>query len=306
MKSPRYTILIANRNTGAVRRLTVARRSGLVLLGVLALVPLLIGLGASATDPAELEALKLANDNLRTENESYRAATGELADQIASLQSALVQLSDQSELDPAARDALSKLPAVIRSRAMGGGNRTLPASAASSAVAASAAVESPATTFGVLKSLLTTLEGRLATVKDRVESEQALARATPSIWPLAGWLSSGFGSRKDPFNGAPDFHAGLDIAADKGTPVRATADGTVRTAGYNGDYGNSVLVEHGYGIGTRFGHMSSIAVRPGQTVHRGDVLGYVGATGRATSAHLHYEILLNGQPINPLRLLAKP
>jgi murein DD-endopeptidase MepM/ murein hydrolase activator NlpD len=158
----------------------------------------------------------------------------------------------------------------------------------------------------VLKGLLGAIESRLASVKTNVESQQALARSTPSIWPLAGWLSSSYGNRRDPFTGGADFHPGLDIAADKGTPVRATADGTVQAAAYNGNYGNAVLVEHGYGISTRFGHLSAFAVRPGQQVRRGDVVGYVGATGRATSPHLHYEILLNGRQINPLRLLAKP
>jgi murein DD-endopeptidase MepM/ murein hydrolase activator NlpD len=302
MKSPRYTILIANRNTGAVRRMSIARRTAVLVLAGLAAVPLLIGLGASTTDPAELEALRLANENLRIENDSYRSATGELAEQIASLQNALTELGQQAALDPAARQALQKLPAVIRSRATGGAAPLLSAPAAAGGDAAA----SPASTFGVLKNLLTTLESRLASVKDKVESEQALARATPSIWPLAGWLSSGFGQRKDPFDGSPDFHAGLDIATDRGTPVRATADGTVESAGYNGSYGNSVLLDHGFGIGTRFGHMSRLAVHTGDHVHRGDVIGYVGSTGRSTGAHLHYEILLNGQPINPLRLLARP
>ncbi|HWB16663.1 MAG TPA: M23 family metallopeptidase [Vicinamibacterales bacterium] len=296
MKSPRYTILIANRSTGAVRRLSIARRTAIAVLVALAALPLLIGLGASTTDPAELAALRSANENLRVENESYRAATGELADQIASLQSALTKLSDQAQLDPAERAALDKLPAVIRSRATGG----------AAVPPAAAAVESPASTFGLLKNLLTALEGRLATVKDQVESQQALARATPSIWPLTGWLSSGFGVRKDPFNGSPDFHSGLDIAANRGTPVRATADGTVSSANYNGAYGNCIVIDHGFGIGTRFGHLSAFAVHAGQRVHRGEIVGYVGATGRTTGPHLHYEILLNGQPINPLRLLAKP
>ena len=109
---------------------------------------------------------------------------------------------------------------------------------------------------------------------------------------------------KDPFTGEPDFHPGLDISADRGTPVRATADGTVESAGYNGNYGNSIVVDHGFGIATRFGHLSQLQrCAPGQQVKRGEVIGYVGSTGRATSPHLHYEILLNGQPINPLRLL---
>jgi murein DD-endopeptidase MepM/ murein hydrolase activator NlpD len=295
MRSPRYTILIANRNTGVVRRLTLARRTAVLVLSGLALTPLLIGLGASNSDPVELESLRLANESLKIENESYRAATGELADQISSLQSAITQLGNQAELDPAAKAALERLPAVIRSRAAGG-----------SGTPAVVATASPDTTFGVLKGLLGAIESRLASVRTKVESDQALARATPSIWPVVGWLSSGFGSRRDPFDGGPDFHAGLDIAADKGTPVRATADGTVESAGVNGNYGNSVLIDHGFGISTRFGHLSRFAVHAGERVHRGEVVGYVGATGRATSPHLHYEILLNGQPINPLRLLAKP
>jgi murein DD-endopeptidase MepM/ murein hydrolase activator NlpD len=296
MRSPRYTILIANRNTGAVRRLSLARRTAIGLLASLTLVPLLIGLGASSVDPVELESLRLANESLKIENESYRVATGELASQISSLQAALTQLGEQAELDPAAREAIDRLPAVMRSRAAGGG----------AAAAAALPATSPDTTIGVLKGLLGALENGLATVRTSVESQQALARSTPSIWPLAGWLSSGYGSRRDPFDGSADFHPGLDIAANKGTPIRATADGTVKAAAYHGNYGNAVLIEHGFGISTRYGHLSRFAVRAGQEIRRGDVLGYVGATGRATSAHLHYEILLNGQPINPLRLLARP
>jgi len=296
MRSPRYTILIANRNTGSVRRLSLARRTAVAVLGAVTLVPLLIGLGSSRVDPVELESLRLANESLKVENESYRIATGELAGQISSLQAALTQLGEQAELDPAAREAIDRLPAVMKSRAAGG----------ASASAADFPVTSPDTTIGVLKGLLGALEHGLATVRTSVESQQALARSTPSIWPLAGWLSSGYGNRRDPFDGGADFHPGLDIAANKGTPIRATADGTVKDAAYNGNYGNAVLLEHGFGIATRYGHLSRFAVRSGQEIRRGDVIGYVGATGRATSAHLHYGILHNGRPINPLRLLARP
>jgi murein DD-endopeptidase MepM/ murein hydrolase activator NlpD len=299
MRSPRYTILIANRKTGAIRRLSIARRTAIVSIAGLGLVPLLIGLGANSASPVELESLRLANESLKIENQSYRVATGELAEQISSLQGALTELSSQATLDPAARRALEELPAVMRSRAAGGGGAVAPA------VAAAAAVP-PDTTFGVLKSVLGAIESRLATVKSNVESQQALARSTPTIWPIAGWLSSSYGNRRDPFDGSPDFHPGLDIAADKGTPIRATADGTVESAGYNGNYGNSVVISHGLGISTRFGHMSGFTVRAGQTIRRGEVIGYVGSTGRATSAHLHYEILHNGRPFNPLRLLARP
>jgi murein DD-endopeptidase MepM/ murein hydrolase activator NlpD len=296
MKSPRYTVLIANGRTGAMRRFTLSKRDALAGLIGIAVVPLLIGLGAASLNPSEFEVLRQSNESLRLENQSYRAATGELADQIASLQGALTQLGEQAELDPATRQALSRLPAVIRSRAMGGG----------SAGSVPEAASSPNNTFGMLKNLLGAVEGRLASLRTTVERQQALARSVPSIWPIAGWLSSTYGRRPDPFDGSTDFHQGLDFAADRGTPVRATADGTVDSAGFSGNYGNQVLVDHGFGIGTRFGHLSKLSVRAGQTVRRGEVIGYVGATGRATGAHLHYEILLNGRPINPLRLLARP
>lgn len=304
MRSSRYTILIANRNSGVVRRLTVSRTPALLVLGAALTIPGFIGLagfGARQAGTAEVESLRVANESLKQENDSYKQATGELAAQISSLQSALTQLSEQAQLDPATKEALEKLPAVIKSKAMGGSTTV------SSALTTPAATAGNADgTLGVLKDLLGVLEDRLASVKTKVDSQQALARATPSGWPLAGWLTSSFGNRRDPLNGGDDFHAGLDIAADKGTPVRATADGTVEMANYNGNYGNCVVISHGFGIGTRFGHLSGYAVAAGQKVKRGDVIGYVGSTGRTTGPHLHYEILINGQPINPLRLLAHP
>ena len=298
MRSPRYTILIANRKTGAVRRLTVSRRVLGVGATVVFAVPLFLLLGTRGASQAELAALRSANESLQVENDSYREATGELTDQISSLQTALTQLNEQASLDPATKAAIERLPALIRARAAGGGTSTVSRTAAPAAA--------PENTIGILRDLLGTLESGLASVKSRVETQQALVRASPTSWPVMGWLSSSFGTRKDPFTGQPDFHTGLDISAGHGTPVKATADGVVESAAYNGNYGNSIVVTHGFGIATRFGHLSQYAVRAGQKVKRGEIIGYVGSTGRATSPHLHYEILLNGQPSNPLRLLTKP
>jgi len=267
-----------------------------LVLGPLLVIPTLVLIGSRGAGRAEVEGLKTTNESLRLENQSYREATGELTVQIATLQAAITQLSEDAQLDPTARAAIAGLPAVIRSRAMGG--ETSPAMTASNAA--------PEGTFGILKDVLGSLESGLASVKSRVENQQALERATPFLWPITGWLTSTFGTRKDPFTGRPDFHPGLDISAVQGTPVKATADGTVESAGYQGNYGNAIVLTHGFGIGTRFGHLSQIAVRPGQKIMRGEVIGYVGATGRATSAHLHYEILINGQPINPFRILTRP
>jgi len=300
MSSPRYTILVANRKTGAVRRLTVSRRvAGFVLTSIVA-VPLVLGLGTSGVDVAQVEVLKTANESLMQENQSYREATGELTTQIASLQTALTELGEQAQLDPATRVALEKL-ARVRPLSIGG------PTTADLKVAQTAATTTPEGTFGILRGLLGALETRLESVKTQIEKQQAFARAAPSIWPLVGrWTyTSAYGNRKDPFTGETAFHPGLDIAADQGVPVHATADGTVETAAYDGNYGKAVVLSHGFSISTRYGHLSQFAVKPGQKVKRGDVIGYVGATGRVTGAHLHYEILISGNRISPLVILGR-
>ena len=298
MKSPRYTILIASRKTGVVRRLTLSRRLlASALVGACGL-PLLIGMGAGGASVSELDDLRVANDTLKLENESYREATGELADQITSLQAALTQLGEQGTLDPATRAAISSLPKDVRMRAAGG-----PSNVSAPPVFLPSPTKTPEGTFGILRDLLGTIESRLTSVRSQIESQQALARATPAGWPIAGWLSSTYGYRKDPFTGLMDFHPALDIASERGKPVRATADATVESVGYLGNYGNQIQLNHGFGISTRYGHLSGFNVRMGQKVKRNEVIGYVGSTGRVTSPHLHYEILVNGSPINPWRLL---
>jgi murein DD-endopeptidase MepM/ murein hydrolase activator NlpD len=120
--------------------------------------------------------------------------------------------------------------------------------------------------------------------------------------PLAARaLTSGFGMRVNPVTGIYAEHAGIDLAAPVGTPIMATADGVVGRAGWAGGYGLMVAVENGGGRETRYAHMSRIAVAPGAQVHAGEVLGYVGSTGRSTGPHLHYEMRVNGQPVDPLR-----
>ena len=301
MRSPRYSLLIANRQTGSVRRLTFARRPALMVIGTILSIPVLIGLGARWSARAEITSLQASNETLRLENDSYRVATSELTQQISTLQGAMTELTDQATLDPSSRDAINSLPPMVKSRAMGGAPMLSPIDPSANAKPTQGTATP--STLNILKDLLGALENRLDTVRTGVERQQALASATPSIWPVIGWLSSAFGARQDPVNGGADFHPGLDISAEYGTPVKATADGTIESAGWAGDYGNMVLLKHGYGMSTKYGHLSRIVVGAGETVHRGQVIGYVGATGRTTGAHLHYEIMLNGDRINPLNLL---
>ena len=295
--SKRYTIVLADRSSGVVRRFTISLWPTLgVVAGVFAL-PILLGLGARWSARSTVAELERSNIALEIENASYREATGQLAGQISSLQAAVDSLGIQAVVDPNAKAAMDKLPDMVKSRAMGGGGLATTPAVLSNML-------SPDMTFGVLSDLLGSMASRLDIMRSGVQRRQALAAATPSIWPVSGWLSSPYGNRRDPFTGGADFHPGLDISADYGQPVHATADGRIAVAERSGSYGNLVEIDHGYGIVTRYGHLSRFRATAGQQVHRGDVIGYVGSTGRSTSAHLHYEILLNGKLTNPLKLLA--
>jgi murein DD-endopeptidase MepM/ murein hydrolase activator NlpD len=303
MRALRYTILIADRSTGVVRRVGVNLRPAVaVTLGILS-IPVLMGLGAKWSATTEIGQLKSTNSLLQVENGNYRNATGELTGQIQSLEGVINDLGQRATLDPAQARAIQKLPAVIKAHAVGGVSES--SRAIAEAVSSLSSLSSPEDTFGVLRDLLHGLENRLTSVRRNVEKREALAAATPSIWPAHGWLTGTFGGRPDPFTGEPDFHQGIDIATDKGNPVYATADGIVASAGPAGEYGNLIVLTHNFGLSTRYGHLSRFNVKPGQQVTRGAVIAFVGSTGRSTGAHLHYEILANGQKINPLQLLTQ-
>ena len=297
----RYTVAVTDSSTGVERRFTLPLWP--IAAGVVSalMFPVLVGLGARWSTKSELQDLTATTIALRMENDSYREATGQLASQITALQAAVDDIGARAAVDPAASRAMDKLPAVVKSRAMGGGG----SAAAAVAPMFGSAFGSPDTAFGVLRDLLGAIESRLDLVRSGVERRQALAAATPSIWPVTGWLSSPYGGRRDPFTGEGDFHPGLDISAPQGEPILAPADGVVSSAAPNGSYGNLIVLDHGFGIITRYGHLSRFAVMNGQEVKRGQVIGYVGTTGRSTSPHLHYEIWMNGQLTNPLRLLAR-
>lgn len=298
MRSRRYTIVLADRRSGVVRRFTIGLWPTLATVtGVMAL-PVLIGTGAAwkaKYDVADLYATAAA---LGVENANYRIATEALSGQVQGLQTAIGEIGARAALDPTLQSAMDKLPAVVKNRAMGGGG-----SATAAPLGALPALQSPENTFGLLRELLQGIESGLSSLRLDVDKRNALAAATPSIWPAHGWLTSRVGSRPDPITGDKDFHQGLDISADQGSQVYATADGTVAHAAAEGGYGNLIVLDHGYGLETRYGHLSRYNVKPGDKVKRGDVVGFVGSTGRATGSHLHYEVRVNGRLLNPLQLL---
>jgi len=127
--------------------------------------------------------------------------------------------------------------------------------------------------------------------------------AAPSLWPVEGIVTGSFGERIDPFNGEGAFHTGVDISTPFGTPIIAPADARVRAVSFINGYGRTVILDHGHGITTLFGHMSAYGTAEGAFVHRGDVIGFVGSSGRSTGSHLHYEVRIQDTPVNPHKYL---
>ncbi len=137
----------------------------------------------------------------------------------------------------------------------------------------------------------------------RLESQKSMLASTPSIWPVKGWISSPFGYRQSPFTGEREFHSGLDICSKMDSPIEASADGVVASIEYDDGHGKILVIKHGYGLVTRYAHLDKALVKKGQAVKRGQEIALMGNTGRSTGPHLHYEVLLNGVPVNPLRYI---
>ncbi len=146
-------------------------------------------------------------------------------------------------------------------------------------------------------------EKSLNELAEYLEDRKSLFLATPSLWPTRGLITSEFGWRKDPISGVTEYHEGIDISAPSGTQVRAAAEGVVIEAGNDAGYGKAIVIDHGYGIVTRYAHLSKAYVVVGQRVKKGSVIGAVGSSGKSTGPHVHYEVRIDGVPVNPIKYL---
>jgi murein DD-endopeptidase MepM/ murein hydrolase activator NlpD len=146
-------------------------------------------------------------------------------------------------------------------------------------------------------------ESSFGNLFDTLEGQRNLLASTPAIRPSSGWMTSRFGYRTSPFTGRKEFHKGMDIANRKGTAILATADGIVSFAGKKGAMGNIVVIDHGHGLVTRYAHLSKTLKKRGESVKRGDIIAQMGNSGRSTGPHLHYEVQLNGVPVNPAKYI---
>ena len=291
MLPKRYSFIVADRSSGVVHRFTLAVRPTLALFAAILALPIGWTVHSGWSTATQIEQLQLRGATLAVENARYRSATTELSGRIAALQLAIGALRDSSIVDPRVRRAIGRLPT---------------ADTANAAALRSVALSSPTETFNLLDDLLVMLDVQLTDASDGVERQQAFAAATPINLPTDGRVSGGFGYRQDPFTGKRTFHGAIDISTGYGQPVYATANGMVESAGRSGAFGNLVKIAHGFGLVTRYGHLSKFATAVGSTVSRGDVIGYTGDSGRATGAHVHYEVWVNGRAMNPLQLGAEP
>jgi murein DD-endopeptidase MepM/ murein hydrolase activator NlpD len=236
-------------------------------------------------DLAELRELRVSNSELKRQNLDYELSVEHLNDRVASLQDFVRKLSVMAGLD-----------ATVEEDVDGGvgGPHDLDYTTTSGA-------------FAEVKGELDRMRGELADLEEKsrvlerfYEQNNLMLASTPSIWPVRGYFSSSFGMRNDPFTGAREMHYGIDISTVTGRPVVATADGIVLYASRRGSYGNIVVIDHKFGVMTRYAHLSGFNSRAGQLVKRGDVVGFVGNTGRSRAPHLHYEVWVQDRPVMPL------
>ncbi|HXH28788.1 MAG TPA: peptidoglycan DD-metalloendopeptidase family protein [Candidatus Polarisedimenticolia bacterium] len=287
-----YTIMIVPHAAAKFRRLKVSRNFLLMagsFLGVLTIGGLMLPhfLLKSSQLNATLEKLTRENAELKKANEKFDASLADLRSKLSDFET------------KAAKFALMVGVEDPNAQQMGAGGSTFDLKSLS-----------PRASRTVLEGEINTLRERSGALQDSFrtldmafQKQSLLLSSTPSIFPVRGLMGNGFGWRRDPFTGMRDFHQGLDIVAPLGTKVMAPADGIVTRVGPAGGFGNSIVISHGYGIITRYGHLSAIGVRVGQRVKRGDIIGNVGTTGRSTGPHLHYEVLVHQHNVDPVKYI---
>jgi len=271
-----YAFIIAHtpRSSSSIRRFCVEKRS----LRLLAFFAITLCCGSlygfyGLTQQAAHFRTEIENQRLRAENERQRQELNALSNRVEAVEDTSRKLAEKSGV-------ISEevtLP--------GTGGPALPLDANS----------------------LAALEGKMSQLERNMHAYESVLRErgyTPSVWPVVGKLESGFGGRRNPFGGnSYEFHSGQDIDAAAGDPVVAGASGKVTFVGWQNGYGQLVVIDHGGGLTTRYGHLSHIDVAQGQTVERSQSIGRVGSSGRSTGPHLHYEIRINDEPVNPLQYL---
>jgi murein DD-endopeptidase MepM/ murein hydrolase activator NlpD len=298
----KYTVFIFPHGTKSVRKLTVPKllplMAGIVFM---TLVFLLLALGYTYRDYASRT---VETERLRRKVVKQNVQIYALAEKAQRLQTQMSVLTMQSK-KLGARAQGGSGPARSRQPALGGWDSVeSEEDIADPRANPETFIRKLHANLDALISQASYLEQSQQALDTVFENEHSVLVATPGWLPCMGPITSGFGYRDHPLTGLKEFHSGLDISGPEGTPITATADGLVVRVVREGGYGLLVVVNHGYGLVTRYGHLSSSLAQPGQRVRRGQVLASMGSSGRTTGSHLHYEVFVNGVPVNPVRFLA--
>jgi murein DD-endopeptidase MepM/ murein hydrolase activator NlpD len=293
-----YTLIVVSDHSQAVRKFRMPRRwlrNGVVGGGIAAVIALVtvVHYFTLLSASAESRALK-------EENAQLRSQVLLVQEKVAHVQATLDRVE---RFDAKLRSAVTHLQDPERNLAIGPVGST----GAGAAVAAAPAGQEPISALpGRIASLeneAARQEASLRELQEYFDDQKSLLASTPSLWPTQGWVTSDFGVRLDPYSADRSMHQGLDISTPHGQPVQSPSDGTVVFNGTEGGYGKVMVIDHGYGVKTRYGHLSETFVRLGERVARGQKVAAVGNTGRSTGPHLHYEVRVNGIPENPRKFV---
>ena len=287
-----YTCIIVPDASQQLHKLRIPVK-GIYVLAVIGILSFFaaVGLGFNyigmASRTAGYQDLETENARLKVDTRQLRLTTTKLNKQVTALENQTEKITQALEADPVGKR-------IVRSTGSIGGSRT--------DVPTPELEGSLQTNVELIRERMEFVERRLSLL-DKVTKT---ARSTPGIWPIvSNRIGSHYGDRLDPITGLSEVHLGIDIIAPKGTPIKATADGTVTVQGWQGDYGNLVVLKHVNGFTTRYAHLSKFKVTAGDVVQRGDIIGYVGTTGRTTAPHLHYEVRQNDHAVDPRPYLIK-
>lgn len=295
-KSQVFTVIVVSDASQAVRRFQVPRvwlskaayaGGGVALLALLVTGHYLSLLGSSHQ-----------NGLLERENEELRAQIQLVQEKVAHISATLDRVE---RFDAKLRTGVDQLQDPERNLAIGPVGSA--AAGPGPAPAAAGKMAGVPVGLGSLEAEASRQEQTLQQLTAYFDDQRSLLATTPSIWPARGWVTSDFGTRVDPYTAERKMHQGLDIATSHGQPIYSPSDGTVVFAGAEGGYGKVLVIDHGFGVKTRYGHVAEIFVRAGDRVRRGDKVAAVGNTGRSTGPHLHYEVRVNGIPENPRKFI---
>ena len=292
-----YTFIVVPNTSPRLHKLRLPVRA-LHLLGAIGVLSffVLVGFGFSyakmAFKASDYDKLQAENTDLKVQKINLEVATRKLGEKISNLEN--ISLKIQNLMD---NDSLTNR-GKLNGPAVGGSKVDYPTAELLGGMNSRSGIE-------LLKGKTSEIEERFSIQQEKAQLRATRARITPNIWPVKGAITSHYGNRVDPFNGDAEMHPGVDISAVYGTPIHAPADGTIIYAHYMAAYGNLLIIDHGNGMTTRFGHLSRFVANVGQTVKKSEVIALVGTTGRTTAPHLHYEVRVNDRAKNPREYLPK-